>query len=126
MTSIDVTMNGPVFDGRADAALKGFVDDAEAAVAAQAYSDVMTNLNASIKHPTPYYETQITVTKTAGGRVVHDRGIVYGPWLEGVSSRNASTRFKGYHSFAKARAALEAKAPRIVEHVLRKWLRQMG
>lgn len=124
MTSVDVNLSGPIFDGRADAALRGFVDDAEAAVAAQAYSDVMTTLNASIKHPTPYYETQITVSKTAGGRVVHDRGIVYGPWLESGAGRR--TRFRGYHAFAKARAALEAHTPRIVQHTLTRWLRQMG
>lgn len=124
MTSVDVNVSGPIFDGRADAALRGFVDDAEQDVAAQAYSDVMTNLNGSIKHPTPYYETQITVTKTAGGRVVHDRGVVYGPWLESGAGRR--TRFRGYHSFARARAAIEAKAPRIVQHTLIRWLRQMG
>jgi hypothetical protein len=124
VTSVEVNMSGPIFTGQADAAVRAFVDDAEQAVAAQAYADVMTNLNASIKHPTPYYETQITVTKAAGGRVVHDRGIVYGPWLESGAGRR--TRFRGYHSFAKARAAVEAKAPGIVQHTLRKWLRQMG
>jgi hypothetical protein len=144
VTSVDVNLSGPLFDGRADAALRGFVDDAEQAVAAQAYAEVMTFLDQSIQYPTPYYETLITVTKTAGGRVVHDRGVVYGPFLEdGTGSgrgptprhaprnrrqrpRRGSGPFRGYRSFAKARAAIEAKAPRIVEHTLRKWLRQMG
>jgi len=25
--------------------------------------------------------------------------VVYGGWLEGISSRNKTTRFKGYHAF---------------------------
>lgn len=134
MTSIDVNLSGPVFDGRADAAVAAFVDEAERDLAAVAYADVMTNLNAAIQYPTPYYETQITVTKTAHGRVVHDRGVVYGPFLEdgtgrGPTPRHAprnkrqrprrgSGRFRGYHSFARARAALEQKTPGIVQRAL--------
>lgn len=32
---------------------------------------------------------------------VHDSNVVYGPWLEGVSSRNDRTRFKGYAMFRR-------------------------
>jgi hypothetical protein len=121
---VDVRVSGPVFDGRADAAVRDLCDEAERDIAAQAYAEVMTNLNQSIKNPTPYYETQITVTKTATGRVVHDRGIVYGPWLETGAGRR--TRFKGYRSFARAAAAIETKAPAIVQRALRRALGRMG
>ena len=33
--------------------------------------------------------------------VIDDGNVVYGPWLEGTSSRNATTPFKGYASFRK-------------------------
>ena len=38
---------------------------------------------------------------------IHDSGVVYGPWLEGTSSRNQTTRFKGYSSFRKVKQWLE-------------------
>jgi hypothetical protein len=121
---VDVRVSGPVFDGRADAAVRDMCDEAERDIASQAYAEVMTHLNASIREPTPYYETQITVTKTASGRRVHDRGIVYGPWLETGAGRR--TRFRGYHSFARAAAAIEAKAPALVQRALRRALSRMG
>lgn len=121
-----VTVSGPLFDGRALAAVDAFVEDAKRDVAAQAYSEWMTNLDRSIRHPTPYYETQITVTQRGADQVVHDRGIVYGPWLEGVSSRNATTRFKGYHSAARAVVTLEAKVPGIVQGTLSRHIGRMG
>lgn len=126
MTVVDVRVSGPLFDGRAQAAVDDFAREAQRDVAAQAYSEWMTNLNRSIREPTPYYETQITVTQRGADQVVHDRGIVYGPWLEGVSSRNATTRFKGYHSAARAVATLEPKVRGIVEHTLLRYIGRMG
>jgi hypothetical protein len=47
--------------------------------------------------------------------VLTDGGVIYGPWLEGTSSRNMTTRFKGYASFRKVakwldfRIAIEGK-----------------
>jgi hypothetical protein len=38
---------------------------------------------------------------------IHDSGVVYGPWLEGTSSRNKTTRFRGYSSFRKVKQWLE-------------------
>ena len=48
--------------------------------------------------------------------VVSDSGVVYGSWLEGTSSRNTSTRFKGYSIFRKTRQKIES----MVDGVLRK------
>ncbi len=49
------------------------------------------------------------------GYEVHDSGIVYGPWLEGVGSRNFPvTRFRGYSMFRKVRDELSRKAPKMV------------
>jgi hypothetical protein len=78
MADIDVNVSGPFFDGRARAEINRICREAEDEVAAQLYSEVMGNLNRSIKHPTPYYETQIDNQRLSVGRRVHDRGIVYG------------------------------------------------
>ena len=49
------------------------------------------------------------------GWEVHDSGIVYGPWLEGVGSRNYPvTRFRGYSTFRKVAQEIERKAPRML------------
>lgn len=112
----DVDISGPLFDGRAQLAVHDLIDEIGYVVGAQAYADVMTNLNTSIRHPTPYYETQIALQQHGNDVVVHDRGVIYGPWLEGTSSRNKTTRFKGYASFRRAAQALEAKVPALVAH----------
>ena len=44
---------------------------------------------------------------------IDDSGVVYGPWLEGVGSRNATTRFKGYSSFRRTAQKMEELAPEI-------------
>jgi hypothetical protein len=71
-------------------------------LAAFALADVHRILDSRIQHPTPYYETQVTSDVHGDERWVHDRGVVYGPWLEGTSRRNRRTRFKGYHAFTMA------------------------
>lgn len=57
---------------------------------------------------------------------IDDSGVVYGPWLEGTSSRNQSTRFKGYSSFRKTRDWLQKQAPRIVQAHVRKLVQRLG
>lgn len=126
MAEIEINVSGPVFDGRAAAAAGEFCDRVVQDVAAQGYSDVMHNLEGSIRHPTPYYETQINVQGGGRRRVINDRGIIYGPWLEGVGSRNSPvTIFPGYHSFRRARQTLEGQAPALAERTLREFLPRM-
>jgi hypothetical protein len=125
MVELEVTVTGPLFNGTATAELKAALDDIEKDVAQQAYANVMTNLEGSIQHPTPYYETQVIAQNMATSWVVHDRGIIYGPWLEGTGSRNRTTRFKGYASFRKAAQKTEAEAVPIAEHALAPHLARM-
>jgi hypothetical protein len=40
--------------------------------------------------------------------LITDGGVVYGSWLEGESSRNAATRFKGYAAFRKVKDWLQS------------------
>ncbi len=125
MITIDVSHHGPIFDGRAALAVTQCLDETLTEVGAQGLADVHHILDAHIKHPTPYYETQLISQRLAGDQVVHDRGIIYGPWLEGVGSRNQTTRFKGYHAFRIAKNNLVAKVPALAEHVLQKYLPRM-
>jgi hypothetical protein len=123
---IAVKTSGPLFDGRAGREISAFLDEAKEQVGAQALAEVHLILDREIRHPTPYYETQIISERQGNDRVVHDRGIVYGPWLEGTSSRNRTTRFKGYAAFRRASAEVAGRVPVLVEHVLRKYLARLG
>ncbi len=116
---MSVEEHGPFFSGPAfEAVMKDVCDQVQDDVASAALERVQFYLNAQIKHPTPYYETQIIKETANRQTVVHDRGIVYGPWLEGTSSRNTRTRFKGYASFRKAASDVEQTVPDIVARVL--------
>lgn len=124
--TVNATLHGPVLAGRGPAAVKEMLRDIEDTLGQQGYAEVMTNLNVAIRHPTPYYETQVAVQRTHPNIVVvHDRRIVYGPWLEGISNRNRTTRFKGYRSFARGTVTLLAKARALVEPVVARHLARL-
>ncbi len=47
---------------------------------------------------------------------IYDSGeTVYGPWLEGISSRSYSGRFQGYFMFRKTRDYIESMVPEVAE-----------
>lgn len=124
---VHVRAHGPLFDGRADHELERAARQMETDVGHAAEAEWLRFLNASIKHPTPYYETQITTQREAGHVVVHDRGIIYGFWLEGIGSRNFPvTRFRGYHSRDKAVHSISPRVKEIAERTLRPYLARMG
>jgi hypothetical protein len=103
-------LSGPFFERRGEI-MKTIISDLEEETAKFGRGVVLYNLVSSIKHPTPIYWTRLYVDQAADGigTAIHDDyQIVYGPWLEGVGSRNAPvTRFRGYASFRKAAQTLE-------------------
>jgi hypothetical protein len=126
-TESTVRVSGPLFDGTAVREVHQFSLDAVDQVSQQAHAEWMTNLDESIKHPTPYYETQINIREEAPGtKVVNDRGVIYGWWLEGIGSRNAPvTRFRGYFARRKAIVQTGAKTPALLERLLQPYLERM-
>jgi hypothetical protein len=116
-----VTLIGPLWDGSVDTMIDDMLAEMVEVAAAQGFADVMTSLNEHIQFPTPYYETQINIARDGRALVVNDRDIVYGPWLEGVSSRNKRTRFKGYASFRRSAANLRRKLPELLAPVAARW-----
>ncbi len=123
---IEVSFDGPLFDGRADAALGRIVLAAEEAVAGKGMANVLHILDAAIRNPTPYYTTRVVSERAAADWVVHDHAVVYGPWLEGTSKRNRSTSFAGYHAWRTARQELQRQAQGIAEEVVHRHLRELG
>jgi hypothetical protein len=125
MTSVDVDYSGPIFDGRAAAAVTAFCHAAEHDIAQRGVNLVHAALGTSLRHPTGYYESHVVSDRSGSGYEVTDGGVVYGPWLEGVGSRNRTTRFKGYASFRRASATLDREAEGVAERTLPPYLARM-
>lgn len=123
---VDVTFNGPLFSGQFPAVMEDILMQSQEEVGNAVLERVQYHLDVQIKHPTPYYETQIIQQRVGQYEVVHDRGIIYGPWLEGTSARNARSHFKGYASFRKAKDEVIQQIPDIVNAVIRRNLGRLG
>lgn len=106
--SVDVTLSGPVFDGRAEEWSHKALNDMQQSVADHALAMWESGLDASIRHPGPVYQLFPHTVKRDLDVLVNDgwgdtNDLQYGPWLEGVGSRNSPvTRFPGYHALRNA------------------------
>lgn len=126
MIEIEITASGPVFDGRAEAAAEQLGFDAVDAVAEAAEETATHLMQRFFRDPTPYYWLQVTTAHPAYlTAVVHDRGVIYGPWLEGVGSRNATSRFKGYHHWRLATQEIRSRVDTITAPVVDRAVAQM-
>ncbi len=121
-----MTVEGPLFDGRAQAAIDRFETTVVDTLASQGEDEVRANLDASLRNPTGVYRSHVSSEVSADQAVVHDSGVIYGPWLEGLSRRNQTSRFRGYASFRRATQRLSAEANRIVDRLLPELIRGMG
>lgn len=122
MADIRIEAHGPLFvPGLPEAAVRAGVREAEEDLAEKGAEMVRVNLDGVLKHPTGHYRSSV---RAEGDRVT-DNGVVYGPWLEGVGSRNRTTRFKGYFTFRRTTQELEARAGQIAEAALEPHLRRL-
>lgn len=122
--SIEVDTRGPLTDGRANMIMRRYADAVENRTAETAYDLVRFYLDANLRNPTPYYELQVRIERAGGNPRVTDGGVIYGPWLEGVGSRNAPvTRFPGYHTFRTVGQIVDRQAAQIADEEwrLRRW-----
>lgn len=119
--SYDVTVSahGPIFDGTASSEVRAWLNRAVDKVTQIGVDDVHIRLHEVLRHPTGYYESHIRSSSVGSDRVIDDQRIIYGPWLEGVGSRNSPvTRFPGYFTFRLVKQALQEKVPEIVAPLL--------
>ena len=120
---------GPFFDDRVHRAFDDYTDTLEEEMAEWAERHIKRTYHREFKEPTGYYESNVRIHSVGGDTEVWDggeAGPVYGPWLEGVGSRNRTTRFKGYHAFRKAANALERRASEMGERVLVRFINRMS
>lgn len=81
---------------------------------------VKERLHRVLQHPTGYYESQIATERTGVSWRVTDSDVIYGPWLEGIGSRNFPvTRFPGYFTFRSVTEQLQHEAPAIANVAFR-------
>lgn len=122
---IDAHTHGAFFNTPArnqimDETMDDIVDDA----AEWGLGEIKKIYHRSFRNPTGYYESHVHVDHEAGSRAslgdYGHAGPVYGPWLEGVGSRNATTRFKGYHAFRIVASMMDEKIRQIAERRLRR------
>ncbi len=121
----DVIMIGPIFDGRAQAALDEYVRVMPQKIAEKGQQMVRDHLNTVLKENRGVYVSRVYVRDEASTWVIGN-GMVYSPWLEGVSRRNESTRFKGYRTFRLVGQELDSEAEPMAEEILRPYLAEMN
>jgi hypothetical protein len=121
---IHVELKGAVVEGRAAAVVDIMTRVALEDIADYAKYEVNMELINVLQHPTGYYESRITKERRGSGEIsINDSGVIYGPWLEGISSRNQTTSFKGYATFRRMRNRVAQKSTAIADAAV---ARKMG
>ena len=125
--SIDIHFEGPLFDGRAAAAMQEFAEAARDDVAEFGEEIALARMGSYFRHPTGYYESNVKTSLVSSDTArVHDDGVVYGPWLAGVGSRNFPvTIFKGYAHWREAKQLVQARGQQIAERTLTRYIGRM-
>lgn len=108
---------------RARDAIRDICDEADDKVAERVHTEVHALMTEYFREPTGYYQSRVVIDRTGPTAVVHDSGVIYGPWLAGTGSRNRTTRFKGYPHWRLARQRADAHVPGIVGVIVARRLR---
>jgi len=124
--SVTVDKRGPLFDGRAEKAVADCCDEIEQKVATIGASMIRTRMNDVFKKQTPFYRFKNVAAKEAPGWKIWDQEVIYGYWLEGIGSRNKTTRFKGYRTYRFMVGKIEARASVIAQGVVVTYMGRMG
>lgn len=133
LVRIDVhaIQSGALFRGHGAEAtriLEEAADDIEREAAEWGENQISRFFHTSFRRPTGYYESHVHISNAGTGLEIGDggeAGPVYGPWLEGVGSRNVTTRFKGYHTFRKVATLLERRIVVIGDRILQDRARRL-
>lgn len=140
----NVSLSGPLFNGRALKALEQAVPAILKAVSKESASRAREYLNTSTEggitgkaeRSVTYtdhsvimvsgkYTMPIVVDDPKTDYVVTTSLASYGPWLEGTGSRNLTTRFKGYHSFQMASQIMQVFAQPVADNAIQPYILRM-
>lgn len=126
MISLKVDKKGALFDGRAEAAVTRFTEDATKTLVSVATQMVKLRFGSRIRVNTGYFLGRITGEVTGSIGRVYTKFLLYGYWLEGVGSQNQTTRFKGYWGYRDTFIEVDANSKQILKPLIEKLTREMG
>ena len=121
-----VTESGPFLEGRGGPIVKAFMDEAKQKVADTGVNELHARMGKAYKERTGAYESHIVTEVQKNDRVITDNFVIYGPWLEGTSRRNETSRFKGYGTFRKTRLWMRRKAGPQTQELLDKYVAKLN
>ena len=125
--NIKVQQKGLIFQkSKTKAAANRMVIAANEALAQEGVNRVKARLKNVLKNPTGYYESRIAIERRATYRGITDSGVPYGGWLEGIDSRNATSRFKGYHTFRIVQESMKRDKERIAQPVVDRFVAELN
>lgn len=125
--NVTVQQKGAIFNAAATKAHAArMVTNINDALAQEGVNRVKRRLGQVLQNPTGYYESQIQTDRRQTYRGVTDGGVSYGGWLEGVDSRNKTTRFKGYRTFRMVQQELAKDKERIAQPYVNKFIEEMN
>lgn len=127
MPEISVSIHGPLLKGKGPDEVRTALSKAITDLATEGQMKVREQLYVGHGRVTGHYRGSIhgELTDSMHGRI-HDSGVVYGPWLEGVGSRNEKSRFKGYWMFRNAKQYLEKIKEAVVNRRIHELVRRLG
>lgn len=129
---VKVTISGPLFDGEAKAAVREWLQQTELKLATQAQAIIKSKadrMNRSHRGGTGQAAAGVQLIPGPSKFVVRGdihEGVYSWPWLEGVSQRNTSTRFRGYHTFRLASRIVAKRARTTAQADLEEFIGRMG
>lgn len=124
--SFNITYRGALFNGVAEAELALAEAAVQREIAEYAEYQWQMNMDDSFQNPTGAYQSHVNILQREGDLVVNDgwpgSGLQYGPWLEGLGSRNVTTKFKGYRAMERARNSVAQKAEGLAQPIIDKFI----
>lgn len=125
--SIEIDTSGPLFNGHAADDLAKMAEECQREVAKAAEDTWQSYMDSSFRHPTGRYQSNVNIAKRDKDLVVNDgwpeSRLPYGPWLEGIGSRNSPvTRFPGYHALKRAADTVSRDVDGICQPIVDKYV----
>jgi hypothetical protein len=111
MAGLDVRLTvhgqGPLIEGRGPEIVTRWLNDIRHDVAERGKQHLSEFVMDKAGPPSGFYQDHLRITDLSANAILIDDTAVYGPWLEGISARNAATRFKGYRLWRKTSQYLD-------------------
>lgn len=124
--TLGASVNSPLADGRTQEALHQWLDASKKEVADLAVTNLRSIKMDKSGRGTGHYQSEIRQSLTTFNDVLIDDPVIYGPWLEGFTERNESTRFKGYRLWRQTSQKIGAEAGDIAERKLEQYKSRIG